>query len=284
MQIKKIAVLGSGVMGSSIAQLIAESGFEVTIWSRKGNDGLGRLHSGVQKAIAKNVLTKEQATSLLSRINCTCSVNDAVKEADLVIEAVIEDLEVKAQIFREADLYCAPHTIIASNTSSLSISYLAASTKRDVKVAGMHFFNPPYAMKLVEIVQTRKTSEETMDSLVSFSKEIGKAPLVVKDTPGFVVNRILMPAINSAAFVYTENIASAEIIDNAMKLGANYPMGPLALADLIGIDTCLKIMTEFCQKLEHADYQICPIFAQMVAKGKLGRKTGKGFFEYSNVK
>jgi 3-hydroxybutyryl-CoA dehydrogenase len=147
----------------------------------------------------------------------------------------------------------------------------------------MHFFNPAYAMKLVEVVQTPQTSEETKDSIVDFSQKIAKIPLVVKDTPGFVVNRILMPAINSAAFVLMENVATAETIDTAMKLGANYPMGPLALADLIGIDTCLKIMTEFCEKLEHADYQICPLFPQMVADGNLGRKTGKGFFVYNEI-
>jgi len=176
MEIKNITILGNGLMGSGIAQIIAESGFEVTIWSRRGKDGLDRLYKGIQKAVDKKILTENQATLLLSHINCTSSLSDAVKAADLIIEAVIEDLAVKTAIFREVTAYCPFHAIITSNTSSLSISHLAESTKRPDKVAGMHFFNPAYAMKLVEVVQTPQTSEETKDSIVDFSQKIAKIP------------------------------------------------------------------------------------------------------------
>jgi 3-hydroxybutyryl-CoA dehydrogenase len=282
MIIEKIAIIGSGMMGSSIAQFIANLGFEVTIWSRRGEDGLSKLREGVQKAVDKKILTENQAAVLLSRITCTSSLSNAVETADLIIEAVIEDLGVKKNIFDAISTSCQSHAIITSNTSSLSISDISANLDQSYNIVGMHFFNPVYAMKLVEVVKIEQTSEETFESIVEFCKRIGKCPIVVNDTPGFVVNRILMPTINSAAFVLMEGVATPETIDLAMQLGANYPMGPLALADLIGLDTCLKIMTEFCSRLEHADYQICPLLEKMVAEGNLGRKTGRGFFNYES--
>jgi 3-hydroxybutyryl-CoA dehydrogenase len=279
--IKNITVIGVGLMGSGIAQTIAQTGFEVVIHSRSGKVGLNRLKQNVQKAVNRKFLTEEQATALLSRITCTSSLTEAVKTADLIVEAVIEDLEVKREVFRKVDANCLQNAIIATNTSSLSISALAEVTKRTEKVVGMHFFNPAPVMKLVEIAQAQQTSEDTVVSIIKFSEKLGKFPLVVKDSPGFVVNRILMPAINAAAFVLMEKIAPAEAIDSAMKLGANYPIGPLALADLIGVDTCLNIMRELNRKIEKSSkFDMCPLIEEMVAKGQLGRKTGIGFFRY----
>lgn len=284
MEIRNITIIGAGLMGSGIAQVIAESGFDVTMRSRRGKNGLGMLKKGVQKAVDKRTLTEDQATLLLSHVKCTSSLKDAVKSADLIIEAVIEDLAIKRKMFREAEAYCPQDAIIASNTSSLSISHIAEDTKRPEKVVGMHFFNPAPLIKLIEVVQSPLTSEETVSSINAVSQKIGKFPLVVKDSPGFVVNRILMPAINAAAFVLMEKVATAKTIDSAMKLGANHPMGPLALADLIGVDVCLNIMKELDARLEDTKFKVCPLFEELVAKGNLGRKTGKGFFVYEKQK
>jgi 3-hydroxybutyryl-CoA dehydrogenase len=280
MKIRNVAVIGAGVMGLGIAQVVANSAFKVNLWSRRGNACLDRLHEGVQKAIYQGVLNEEQAMLLYSRISCTPSLSEAVKEADLVIETVIEDVTIKRVIFREVDALCMQHTILVSNTSSLSVSSLAEATKRQDKVCGMHFFNPAPVMKLIEVAQTPLTSAITIDSIVTFSRQLGKFPIIVKDSPGFVVNKILMPAINAAAFVLFNKVATAQDIDAAMKLGANHPLGPLALADLIGIDLCLKIMTELHDKFECSKYEVCPLLEKMVAEGHLGRKTGKGFFTY----
>lgn len=266
-------------MGSGIAQVIANAGFEVILQSRKGNAGLERLQRNIQKAKDKGVLNEVQSISLLSNISCTSSLREAVCEVDLVVEAVAEDIAIKRSLFGELDAYCMPHTILASNTSSLSISRLAEATLRVEKVVGMHFFNPAPIMKLIELVQTSMTSKETIESVIDFSHKIGKVPLIVKDSPGFIVNKTLMPMINSAAFTLMEKVATAEDIDSAIKLGANHPMGPLALADLIGVDVCLNIMKEL-DKSDHLKYPICPLISEMVAQGNLGRKTGRGFFLY----
>jgi 3-hydroxybutyryl-CoA dehydrogenase len=270
-------------MGSGIAQVVANSGFDVTLFSRKGKKGLARLQSGIAVAISKGIITQVQAECLLSHVTCTSSLPEAVADADLVIEAVIEDLNVKMDIFKKLDAHCPDHTILVSNTSSLSITSLAKVTKRPEKVLGMHFFNPASVMKLIELAETPLTSKETVNDVLNFSNRIGKFPLIVKDSPGFVVNKILMPMINAAAFTLMDKVASAETIDSAMKLGANHPMGPLALADLIGLDTCLKIMKEINGKLEGLSFTICPLIEEMVAKGRLGRKTGQGFFKYKKV-
>lgn len=278
MKMGKVAVIGAGTMGSGIAQVTALAGFEVTVRSRRGTEGLSRLYQNVEKARCKKALTSVQADLLLSNISWTTDLREAVKAADFVIEAVVEDLEVKKRLFQEIDLYCPKHAILASNTSSLSISKLAHVTKRPDKVVGTHFFNPVPVMKLVEVAPTTVTSEETLETIIGFLEKLGKTALIVKDSAGFVVNRILMQMVNEAAFVLKEGVATAETIDSAMKLGANHPIGPLALADLIGIDVCLKIMEQFYAK--DAKYQPCPLFREMVDKGYLGRKTRKGFYTY----
>lgn len=280
MRIRKVAVIGAGIMGSGITQVVANAGFKVALRSRRGEKGLGRLHNGIRKAVRKEILSEEGADVLLSNISCTSSLSEAVKEADLVIEAVVEDLTIKREIFGAMDASCMQHTILASNTSSLSIALLAEATERPDKVLGMHFFNPAPTMKLVEVVQTTMTSKETLDSIIEFSNKLGKFPLIVRDTPGFIVNRILIPMINGAAFALMDKIATAETIDSAMKLGANHPLGPLALADLIGIDVCVNIMKELQCKLKDQPYTVCPLLEEMVTKGNLGRKTGSGFFTY----
>jgi 3-hydroxybutyryl-CoA dehydrogenase len=243
MDIRNVTIIGAGVMGSGIAQVIANSGFNVTLLSRRGKDGITRVRRGTQIAISKGTLTQEQASQLLSRIACkSLSPQAAVEESDLVIEAVIEDLPTKVSLFKQIDAQCAKHVIFASNTSSLSIASLARATNRPDKVISMHFFNPAPIMSLIEVSKAPLTSDETVNSVFAFSQSIGKVPLVVDDSPGFIVNKILMPMINSAAFVLMDKVATAETIDSAMKLGANHPIGPLALADLIGLDVCLKIM------------------------------------------
>jgi 3-hydroxybutyryl-CoA dehydrogenase len=283
MDIRNVTIVGAGVMGSGIAQVIANSGFNVLLLSRRGKVGLDRVRRGTQIAVSKGTLTQEQASLLLSRITCKCLSPQAVEESDLVLETVIEDLSTKVSLFKQIDAHCAKHVIFASNTSSLSIASLAKATNRPDKVVGMHFFNPAPVMSLIEVSKAPMTSEETVNSIVAFSQSIGKAPLVVDDSPGFIVNKILMPMINSAAFVLMDNLAMAETIDSAMKLGANHPIGPLALADLIGLDVCLKIIKEINGRLEGLNFTICPLIEEMVAKGNLGRKTGQGFFKYENA-
>jgi 3-hydroxybutyryl-CoA dehydrogenase len=278
MEIKKITILGSGVMGSGIAQVVANSGFEVTLWSRSGKGGLERFYRGVQKTLERKILTAEQADQLLSHVKWTTSLGESVNHADLVIEAVPEDLIIKSDVFKKADSFRMQTSILASNTSSLSITSLAECTMRSDRVVGMHFFNPAPVMKLVEVVKTPFSSEESINAVVEFSKKLGKVPIVVIDTPGFVVNRVLFPMINAAAYLLMDKVATAETIDLAMCLGANHPLGPLALADFIGIDLCTKILNEF----KDPKCEVCPLLEEMVRKGTLGRKTGKGFFNYKN--
>ena len=283
MDIRNVTIVGAGVMGSGIAQVIANSGFNVTLFSSRGKEGLDRLHRGIQIGVSKGTLTKEQASLLLSRITCTSLLSDAVKASDVVIESVIEDASIKMALFKKLDVHCAKHVIFASNTSSLSIASLAKATNRPAQVIGMHFFNPAPVMKLIEVTKAPLTSEETVNSIFVFSQKLNKVPLIIDDSPGFVVNKILMPMINAAAFVLMDKVTTAEIIDSAMKLGANFPMGPLALADLIGLDVCLTIMKEINGVVEGLSFTICPLIEELVARGDLGRKTGKGFFKYENA-
>jgi len=283
MDIRNVTIVGAGVMGSGIAQVIANSGFNVTLFSSRGKEGLDRLHRGIQIGVSKGTLTKEQAILLLSRITCTSLLSDAVKESDVVIESVIEDASTKMELFKKLDVHCAKHVIFASNTSSLSIASLAKVTNRPAQVIGMHFFNPAPVMKLIEVTKAPLTSEETVNSIFVFSQKLNKVPLIIDDSPGFVVNKILIPMINAAAFVLIDKVTTAENIDFAMKLGANFPMGPLALADLIGLDVCLTIMKEINGTVEGLSFTICPLIEELVARGDLGRKTGKGFFKYENT-
>ena len=274
----KICVIGSGTMGNGIVQTFATKGHKVVIKGHRQESldkAIASLDKGLSKLVEKGKITSEDKDITMS----TLSYED-IKDADLVIEAIVEDIKVKETVFKELDEICEAKTILATNTSSLSITEIASFTKRPEKVIGMHFFNPVPVMKLTEIITGQKTSVETFDTVFKIASDIGKVPVRVEESPGFVVNRILVPMINEAVGILSENVASKEDIDESMKLGANHPIGPLALADLIGLDVCLAIMEVLYNEFSDSKYRPHPLLKKMVRANNLGRKTGKGFYEY----
>lgn len=278
----KVSVIGAGTMGSGIVQAFAQSGYEVVM--RDINDeslerGMKIIDKNLSRSVKKERITEEKKEEILKRITATTDIN-ALKDVDLVVEAAVENMDLKKKIFKELDEVCKEEAILATNTSSLSITDISSATNRPDKIVGMHFFNPVPVMKLVEIIKGIATSDETKDTVLKLSKELGKTPVEVEEAPGFVVNRILVPMINEAVGILADGVASKEDIDEAMKLGANHPIGPLALADLIGNDVCLAIMEVLYEEFGDTKYRPHPYLRKMVRGNLLGRKTKVGFYDY----
>ena len=282
--IKNIAVIGAGTMGNGIAHVFAQKGFSVTlidVQEAQLEKARQNIDKNFSRQVSKGLVSEEEKDQALKSITYSTSLQEGVREAGLVIEAASENLDIKLNIFRELDEFSAPNTILASNTSSISITKIAGATKRPDRVIGMHFMNPVPVMKLVEIINGYATSAKTTETIIDLSIHMGKTPCVVKDYPGFIANRILMPMINEAIFSLYQGIAGVEEIDTIMKLGMAHPMGPLQLADFIGLDVCHAILTVLYDGFKEAKYAPCPLLTNMVNAGRLGIKSGEGFYQYT---
>ena len=282
MQISNIGIVGAGTMGSGISQVAALTGYDIVmqdVSDEATSRGLGTIDKSLQRLVDREKITADAKDAAIRKIRTTTDLSD-LADCDLVIEAATENMDLKLDLFEEIDKVSRPETIIASNTSSLSLTKLASVSNRPDKVIGMHFFNPVPMMALVEIIRALQTSDDTFTRVDELTRELGKTPVSVKDSPGFVVNRMLVPMINEAVFILYEGLASADEIDAAMKLGAGHPMGPLALADMIGIDVCLYVMNILLEEFGDSKFRPCPLLKQMVDAGYLGKKSGKGFFDY----
>ena len=282
MEIKTIGVIGSGTMGNGIAHVAGRSGFQVILYDieqRQLDSAMAIIAKNLDREVAKNTIAADDKAAALARILPAMKVS-ALADADFIIEAVVEDVGVKSRVFEGVDAIARPGVILASNTSSISITKIAARTKRPDKVIGMHFMNPVPVMPLVEVVRGLATSDETYNTTKQLAESFGKTPVEVNDSPGFVSNRVLMPMINEAIYCVMEGVGTAEAVDSVMKLGMNHPMGPLTLADLIGLDVCLDIMEVLHTGLGDSKYRPCPLLRKMVDAGQLGRKSGRGFYTY----
>jgi len=280
--IKRVGVVGAGTMGSGITQAVASNDREVVLLDISDSAverGIKAIGNSLGRFVKKGEISEKDSNSILSRIKTTTKFED-LRDVDLVIEAIFEDMNVKKETFKKLDASTRPDVILATNTSSLPIIEIAVNTKRPDKVVGMHFFNPVPIMKLVEIIKTIATSDESVEFVYDFAKALGKEPVKTKDVPGFIVNRVLMPMLNEAVFALEEGVGTAEDIDKAMKLGTNQPIGPLALIDLIGLDVTLNVIDVLYREFQDPKFRAAPLLRQMVRAGWLGRKTGRGFYKY----